>query len=292
MDHFNDDEIRAARFVLRHKELGKRGLVFVIFFAAVTVVAVLAFQWLSFAGGFGREQRLDLQSTFQYIPFAQIREQSAPQEIVVTTKQFVPIGEQKGDVVAILSNPNDQWIAEKVVYEIFVDGVGQGEKAVFVLPTAQKYIFEFNRSTQSAVPSVDITIIDTSWVRVRDASRLQRLSSLVVEDIVSENNFELDQFEVSGTLINDAGYGFWSLGMPIIVSRQDRIIGVHYITLDMVEGFDRRPFAASWPTTLSSAETVTVIPDVNVFDDRVYMAPGTNAGLTDPSGIDGIPRRR
>ncbi len=292
MDHFNDDELKVARFILRNQELGRRGVVFIIFFVAMAIVAILAYKWLTFAGGFSREQQLSLYSTSQYIPFADLRKKQQPKDIFISTTQFVPTSPQKGDLVAILKNPNDKWMAEEVTYEFVIDGVGLGVNTVFVLPTAQKYVFEFNQSTQSSVPSVQLNIIDVSWKRVRDTSILQRLFALTVEDVVSQNNFETDQFEVTATLVNNAGYGFWSLGMPIVVSRQDRIIGVHYITIDVVKGFDRRTFSVSWPNTLSSAESVTMIPDVDVFDNSVYMPPSFNGGTSDPSGIDTIPSRR
>lgn len=290
MNHFSDDEMRLARFIVRNRELGQRGLVFVIFLAAVVAVAVLGYQWLSFASGFGQDDRLELASTFQYIPFAALREKQTPQDLYVSQMQFVPDGTRQGDTVAVIHNPNTQWIAKEVQYEFTLDGVSQGLRTDFVLPTAEKYVFSFNKYVSSSVPNVKLNIIDVSWQRVRDPSLLQRLSALTTVNVQPKNNFELDQFELTGTLVNNAGYGFWSVGLPIVVSRQDSIVGVHYITLDMIRGFESRDFAVTWPHILSTAEKVRIIPDVNVFDDAVYM-PVSASGGSDPSGVDYVPDR-
>jgi hypothetical protein len=174
------------------------------------------------------------------------------------------------DLVATLTNPNEDWGASEVTYRFVVDNVPLAQGTAFVNPGSSRPLIQLNQTKTGQLATLEI--IDTIWKRkaavVMPAATFAvdspKLTSTTVR--LGEQSFLTVRMETMIT--NRSVYDFVKVTVPIILKHGDQIVAVDEQTLDRWESLARKPLTATWPFAISQATTAEVVPQVSQFDSN------------------------
>lgn len=284
MEHLSDDDIRYSEFYVKHREFIKRLLLFVFFFVDIVVLFNLAFRFIIYNQGLVQQIQTENSLTFSYIPFHTLRQQLAAKDLAITQIDLIPVASQKYDIMAVLSNLNEDWLAEQVKVSLNLDGVEVASQEVFVLPNSEQYLAWFNQVNNSVDPQAQIEIQEVSWHRIRNYSPLDIINKLSFDDPVTKKSDP--GYQLNTNLINNSNFSFWKVGVFAIALRQEQAVAVGYTTLDQVKSGTTRQLSLTWPNLILTPQEVKLVPVLNVFDGDIFMPISTLGQPGDPSGLD------
>ncbi len=285
---FDERELKFGQYVVAHRTVWKRALVFFLYFATLAIVYLFAVKWIFFLTGSLNIWSVEYDLTYNSIPWKEIREANSPKPPYISSIYAVASGDESIDIMARINNPNTEWRASRIDYRFSVDGKPQSVSSTFLLPGNNSLISEYNISTQNKSPTIRVDILDIVWKRVRDREPLKVLEELSVADVTFENDINLNSFEVEATLLNTSGRGFWVVGLQAVAKRFGDVAGINYIAVEQVRSGSARDVVFSWTSTLSGIDEVEVIPIVDVYNDSVYMPLRAGDFMIDPSGPENV----
>jgi hypothetical protein len=73
---------------------------------------------------------------------------------------------------------------------------------------------------------------------------------------------------------NDTAFGYWRVSFFVILWSGSSIVGANSVTISDLRPGETREVAVSWFNEIHGVTRVEVVPEVNIFDDRVYIPPG------------------
>ncbi len=230
--------------------------------------------------------RADYENMLRILPenfanFSGLREVNTPNGLIISKINIISSGEGEYDLVALVQNPNERWVAESFDYKFQVSGaeteVGRG----FILPGEDKYITDLSVSSRIRPRNAELNITNINW---------RRLTPHEVEDVSeyknSRLNFKVENIEyrpssvtdggapistVSFDVYNNTAYNYWEVGFYIILRRGASVGGVNYITATEFMSGERRSLEARWFEPLPAVTEVEISPEVKITDPSVYM---------------------
>ena len=136
--------------------------------------------------------------------------------------------------------------------------------------------------TRPAGPEIEVSAVrwkrvDQHAVRPDYKTWAQARLDFAIEDVKFAPPSPTDAISVSRatfTIANRTAYSYWSAGFFVVLYSGSRIVGVNYVTISELRAGRSTPVDASWFIDLPSVSRVEVIPEVNIFDDRIYIPPG------------------
>lgn len=189
-------------------------------------------------------------------------------------------GLNRYDFVTRLENPNEDWYAE-FTYEFVSGSDATPARAGFILPAEEKFVTALAFETPAVPRRAEFRITEIAWHRVnrhaiRDyaswsrerlnfiLSNVTHTATLRVDSILGRTSFDLE---------NRTGFGYWRVGVPVVLLRGTAPAAVNYVTLDSFESGERRHVDVNWFEQLPSTSAVDIRPEVNIFDPDAYMPP-------------------
>ncbi len=282
---FSDKELDFGKYVVTHRTLWARAVVFALYFITLVIVYVFALKWIVFLVGSFNTTAVENSITERYIPWEEVRANMRPVQPRINSIDAVASGRDgRIDVTAVISNPNKSWRVPQIKYQFQVDGKPQGVMSTFLLPYGSQRISDFNIETNSRNPIIRVDILEISWQRVRDTSPMSIVDGLELGKVVFRNNYDLDTFEARTTLVNNSGKSLWVVGLQAVAKRLGDIVGINYIAIEKVKFGQRYNVRFVWPNALSGVDEVEITPVVDVYNESIYMPLETNDFPIDPSG--------
>jgi len=210
---------------------------------------------------------------------AAIRAKIEPQSLEIGTVSILSGGKGKYDLSAKVSNPNPAWRVE-FDYSFVADGEAQKTKQGFILPGDEKFLINLGVESTARIRSANLEISNLRWQRV-DAHEISDYETWSGERL----NFAFENVKFSPAVITDSltvsrvtfnaknlsAYSFWDVGFYIFLYRGSSVATINYITLEEFISGQTRQVEVSWFEPLSAITQVKVVPEVNIFDPKVYM---------------------
>jgi len=282
METISDKELKIASYFVNTRIFWHRLAIFLLFFADVVLIYSVSLKFLFYWGGAMAHDKLIRELQNDYVNLTAIHSTYQGSPLRVSEVKKISAGVDQIDIITEVINPNTRLFAKEVEYRLVQDGIPQEVERTFVLAGQRKSLFAFG--VQGSVNSdIQLEIVNTRWQRIGDNNiRHKILSNMEVGDLKWGNSG--GDFEISGAISNGSGRGFWNIGLLAIIRSGPEIVGVNYTTLFKVEPNEVREFVINWPYDISRVTSVTVLPDVNVYDDSIFMPLFTR--IIDPSGID------
>lgn len=274
-----ESELRWSDWWVNHRDQVRKAAIGV--FIAVDV-ALLGFGLWGFAdwlalGGLKEEQAIRQMTGPNYARFGGV----GLQEVQVGAPFVLPGGVDKVDILAPIENPNTLFWAE-VEYHFVIGGVEQSSLRTFVLPGQAKYLVHLGAPAASG-SGVELKIDRRLWHRAGTfgADSLQSVYDTRL-DVRGENPVfvpadPLATTPVSSakfTLANHTAFGYYDVDLLVLLYRGDSIVGVGKVSVDRIAAGEKRPMELFWYQLLPQVTKVEVVPDINIYDESVYRAPG------------------
>ncbi len=210
---------------------------------------------------------------------AAIRARIEPQSFEIGTVSVLSGGKGKYDLSVKVSNPNPAWRAEFDYYFV-ADGQVQKTKQGFLLPNDEKFLINLGVESTARIRNANLEISNLRWQRV-DAHEISDYETWSRERL----NFVFENVKFSPAVITDSltvsrvtfnaknlsAYSFWDVGFYIFLYRGSSVATINYITLEEFISGQTRQVEVSWFEPLSAITQVKVVPEVNIFDPKIYM---------------------
>lgn len=194
-----------------------------------------------------------------------------PEDIQRVKSTSVRRDAEKIDIVAQLVNPNNIWAAIDVEYEVFIGSLSVGIEHITLAPLQEKYITKTQLPyTEEDLPSVNVTILDTTWKKMVKHENLPDAEwEFVDADFGYINAIEANvsyQTKLTFTLKNKSIYGFRDARIVVLlVDDMQEIHGIGNLPLDEITSLESRPVSFLWPRRLSSSLT----PKIHINIDKL-----------------------
>lgn len=199
--------------------------------------------------------------------------------IVPEEVRVFSLGNQRYDFYTVVSNPNDDWWVE-FTYSFAFDAGSTSSAKGFLLPNQSKPIVALAVTSQTAVRDGQIEFTDIRWHRIdhhiitdyptwqEDRLRLEITDATFVQ----ETGFEKDVFGRSTfTVKNRTAFGYFDPEFIVLLKRGSAVVGVSRATLVSLGVGEKKEISLNWFGVLPAVSSVEVIPDLALFDPRIYQ---------------------
>jgi hypothetical protein len=204
-------------------------------------------------------------------------EKIVAQPLTVQEQGFVTNGAvDKIDLYGRITNPNNVFGSNKFQYEFIIkDATGNIVASKigsnYALPAESKYIIENNIEVSGAPSTVELNIINESWVEFTDY--FERPQIKVVNKEYNQISSGVGFSEAKGLLKNESDFNFNSISLNIILKDSNgTIIAVNSTAMNTVKSRENRDFKAIWLNRFSGeVMNVEVQSEVNVFEVDAFI---------------------
>jgi hypothetical protein len=282
-DKLSEKQLKWGYWWVTHKAQVRRWFSVFLGIVAAILVGYAGFGFLDWFFGSGVQERAGIGLlTRQWTDFGYFREVARPQELSVGGTSILSAGDKRYDVVSQISNPNEIWWVE-FDYQATGGGLSAPVKRGYLLPSDTRYIRELGMESESR-PGVSFEVSNLHWHRV-DAHYVfpgypswsnDRLNFRILdaEFIPPEPTDPLPVGKARFTVENDTAFGYFSVGFFIKLYSGSKIVGVNQVVISNLRAGERREVEVSWFNDLPKVTQVEVRPEVNIFDEEVYIPPG------------------
>jgi len=276
---FSEGQLKFASWYVSHKLLLKK--IFIGFLIGLNVIFWGYGLYGLVIHYFIEGPRLDqaLRELGRSPDLAAIRALIEPQSLEIGTVSILSGGKGKYDLSAKVSNQNPAWRTE-FDYNFVADGKALPVRHGFILPNEEKLLINLGAESTARIRSASIEISNLRWSRV-DAHEISDYEAWSSERL----NFVFENVKFSPAVITDGitvsrvtfnarnltAYSFWDVGFYIFLYRGSSLVTINYITLEEFISGQTRQVEVSWFESLPTVTQVKVVPEVNIFDPKVYM---------------------
>lgn len=204
-------------------------------------------------------------------------EKIVAQSLIVQEKGFVTNGAvDKIDLYSRVTNPNNIFGSNKFQYEFIIKDISGNVVAAkkgtnYALPAESKYIIENNIEVNGTPNTVELNIINESWVEFTDY--FERPQIKVVNKEYNQISSGIGFAEAKGLLKNESDFNFNSISLNIILKDSNgAVIAVNSTAMNTVKSRENRDFKAMWLNRFSGeVMNVEVQAEVNVFEVDAFI---------------------
>ena len=224
----------------------------------------------------GFKQDVGLLST-DLIDYSSLRQINQPKDLEILSFDTIGGQDNRYDFVASVRNPNSQWVAREVTFQLLVGGTVVAEKTSFVYPGEDKYVAFFGQEI-SGYNNPVLNIAKVTWRRYRDFVELAepRLKFEVADikfDSARESGIrgDLPVSKLTFKIINNSGYSYWQVGVYMILLSGGQVVGANYTSLDQFRSNEARDVDMRWYESLPTVSQVEVLPEVDILSPSSFM---------------------
>jgi len=204
-----------------------------------------------------------------------------PQDIQIRPVQVLKLENDKYDFVEQIMNSNSKHWAE-VYYYFRVGNENLEPKKTFIMPNETKYIISLGEEFGSA-GSVSFIIEDVEWHRLNahQISDWEEYKKDHLDIDVSDIKFtpaksstlseKLSLNDLNFSVQNNTPYNYWDIYFVALLKDKNKTIGVNKYTLTEFLSDQKREINVTWPGRLGSVREIEILPEVNIFDESVYI---------------------
>lgn len=185
------------------------------------------------------------------------------------------------DFVVKVKNPNNNFFAN--INYCFFDGDKQlACSGSTIFPETAKHLIVLSTKLESRPINLRFVIRSSNWERVdiRKFPDWKGYYSERINFLVSDTKFEsLAPIELSSKSINNISfsiknntpYNYREVPLNIILSSRGSIVGVNKYTVTNFMSMEEKRVELSWSNSLSTVDTIEVIPDLNILNEDNYI---------------------
>lgn len=208
-------------------------------------------------------------------------EQDRPQNVSLSQVTVLQSTDGRYDMVVEVSNPNAQWWAE-FNYRYSLSGEETPIRSGYVLPGGTQILTELGfKPTAKGGRIAVLEVENVRWHRVDPAqvgsdykTFAEKRLALEFQDVKYDTDIVLGTSRVgqtSFTLVNNSGYGFWSVDLVVRLYRGSSVVDLNKISIDRLAPGERRPIQMTWFSNLPSVSKTEIIPQVNLLNSGSFL---------------------
>ncbi len=282
-NELSEKQLKWARWWNENQIMVKKVFTAVLGVVAFSLFAYGAWGFADWFIGSGVRERAGIALlTENLTDYTAFREAAQPKPLVTQASISLVSGEGRYDIIAKVSNPNHRWWLE-VDYRFTGSGGSDKVYTDYVLPTDTRYIYVLGTKADRK-PSASLEIADLHWRRVDGhvvrpdylTWATERLNFNITnpEFIASDSVSALPVSRARFTVENDTAFSYVAVPFFVTLMSGSRVVGVNRVVATRLLSGETREMEASWFHDLPNVTRVEVKPEINIFDEEVYLKPG------------------
>lgn len=278
---FTSGELKAAAWWVRNQQKLRRSTIGTLIGLSAAFWGYAVWGLLdAYAISYPRESRFNRDIALNQQLLAALQSDQ-PQNVATTDVAVTQGTDNRFDMAAEMTNPNEQWWVE-FNYRFSLSGEQTPVRNGFVLPQSRQVLTELGykpaqrggRSASLIVDNVRWHRVDPSFVGASYKDFAANRMALDVEGVKYDTNILLGSRRVGQTsfMLNNRGaYGFWSVDLVIRLYRATTPVAITKINVRNLSPGEKRPINVTWLDNLPSIAKTEIIPSVNLLDPDAYL---------------------
>lgn len=283
-EQLTEQKLNWGYWWVTHKLQVRKATIIVLSIVDFLLIGNFVFAYADWFWGSGVVERANIaQLTVQSTDYAFFRSKNAPRDVQLGSASVIASGEDKFDIVAQISNENRLWWAD-FDYHFQTPGGPTPTQRGYVLPNESRPLAALGVNATGDVSSALLVLENFAWHRVNQhftrpdypTWQAQRLNlQLGDASIIAPSASDaVPATRVRFRVTNDSGFGYYKVGFFITLIGNGGVVGVNKVTISELRAGQIRDVEATWFSDLPSVSDIEVKPDLNIFDERNYIAPG------------------
>jgi hypothetical protein len=197
------------------------------------------------------------------------------QDLRVSEKAFVYGGSKKYDVMAKISNVNEQYGSPKFSYRFVLKDSGGniltervGEK--FILPSEEKYLIENNLETETEPTVLEVDIFDCQWETFFSYKKPQLNIYNKRYDLIHSPTVFIEAF---GLLVNESEFDFNSIKINVVLrDSSGNPLSFNSTEMRTVTSREERDFKLIWPESFpGEVQKIEMETEADVYNSQNFL---------------------
>lgn len=279
-EKFSERELKLSYWLVTHQLLLKKILAGILIAAAGILWIYSAIGFIDWAFVTGPKERANLNTILQIKVEPGALRAIAARDIIFTEAEIFSSGVGRYDLLARVSNSNENWWAE-FDYRFAGEGLDGGWKKGFVLPGDKKYIVDLGVERAFRPRNVRLETKNLKYHRIdphvipnyatwRDEHFNMSATNKDFDPNAIQNNKSIGVLSFRAT--NNSAYGYWSVGFYAMLYRGDQLISINYLSAENFASGESRDLQMQFYEGLPTITKYEVAPEFNVFDESGYIA--------------------
>lgn len=277
IEELSERELKWGYWYITHKEqLARAFRIFLVVLSVIFYSYSLVRLTMIYAFQYDELERSFSTAGADYINISGVHQSNAILEVQVISRDVLPLGGGKVDVVARVRNPNSKWALESFEYRFALGARVYEAQQAFLLPGEEKFLMSLNVDGASA-GTPQIFIDNPQWKRVigyeewsPSRLRLTVVNKQFTPARQGELSGQLPLSEASAGIRNDSAYNFADVLVQFGLYSGNRLVGASQITLQDLRSGENRPVSARWSNVLPPVTRTDIIPSVLILDEKAY----------------------
>jgi len=271
-------QFRLGMFISRNRVVFKRFFYFSLFLINIIILGNLGIKWVHYATETDAHIAMTKLLSTDLIDYDNFNEEIRPNDLKILKNDLVSSGQGLYDIMTRVSNNNSGWIIESIDYRFIIDGQLTEIQQTHILPNQNKLLIYFNYPSSTTPKNIKLDIVDKKWQKIKDTRRVDIYQAIQITNEkfnLADDGTGRAEWEIK----NNSAYSFWSIGFQVLLyGGSHELAAVNYLQTEKIPSMAVRNYSVGWYHRLPSIFEVEIIPDVNVYQDSVFM----------PLDVDGI----
>src|SRR3989344_1590187 len=192
----------------------------------------------------------------------------------VKSTKLIKAGKGDYDFVAEIINPNIDFGASEVEYELALFNSGESELLkeagiFYIFPGQTKYLILPALTTEKEVKRIDFKILNARWQKIES---LEGMNLIVRRDKYTVLPGGLSS-KLEAVIFNDSDFDFNVIDVDILVRNvSGEIIAINRTDIRTLIARTERGFIATWPFPIEGKiAEIEIIPSTNLFENLNFI---------------------
>lgn len=263
-------------FWMTHRKLFFRIIFFIIFAIIFGIYAYAGFYFYKYFQNPSFEDQARAYITQNY--WLERHKANSPQEIERLSTKSLQVNTDLYDLVALVSNGNEDWFATEVEYHFIVDGRSLPKKTSFFNPGETRFLYEPGYKSSRPISSIDVRIDKVTWMHNDGEGAIgewfipqENIKFKPVTREIDGNKSFTVPASVTWDVTNNSLYDFWEVTFQVALYNGESLVGIKEWKEGEFQAFDRRTLEVSWPNDLPRISEVKIYPVQNWLDKDNLM---------------------
>lgn len=208
---------------------------------------------------------------------------TAAQAIQIKSADVILNSNGTYDIVAKINNINKHYYSN-FTYNLNLNGQTIGPFNNFILPGEEKYLIILDQELSRRPGTVKLDI-SNSWKKIdghviKDWTAYQdNYIDFTIENKVFSNprqsnlsekvNLSVVEFDIT----NNSAYSYYKVDLDLLLYSNGSLVSVSKYPLDKFRAGEKRHVNITWPGKVNRADSVVVIPNINIMEDNISFIP-------------------
>lgn len=277
-----DKELRIVKWYFVHRAAIRRWTIILLIIINVIFWSLAIWNTVNYFLFKQKHQEMLQELTRDQVNYLALHQHFQPKDLeikdlfVVRLNPFDQDKKIKYDFIALIENPNQEWMISSAEYYFFWTEGKTQIKSNFILPGEKKYLTALGETTDRKINKAEFVFEKINWQRIRPNQEtpivLSELSinNLNVDYAISEEKM-IALPRITFLVKNQSVYGLRQVNFLVVLYRDKEIIGVNLLSVKNWRSNEEREMELIWPD-IPQYNLIEIYPEFNPYNPENFIS--------------------